>query len=131
MEAQDAPLEQFASTVFNFAMDKGSPGISPITNKLARFNQVLPLIKAGKIHFPEELKKSIIIGEFISELELATASDLKSKYDDAIDTISMLMYMNPYKPSDVDPITQNNDGMWETNDPWDNQPGSPLSSYIV
>lgn len=116
---------------FNFAMDKGSPGISPITNKLARFNQVLPLIKAGKIHFPEELKKSIIIGEFMSELELATASDLKSKYDDAIDTISMLMYMNPYKPSDVDPITQNNDGMWETNDPWDNQPGSPLSSYIV
>lgn len=116
---------------FNFAYNKGSPGISPVTNKLARFNQVLPLIKAGKIYFPEELKQSVIMGEFIGELELATVTGLKSKHDDAIDTISMLMYMTPYKPSEVDPMTQNEDGMWETDDPWDQKHGSTLQSYIV
>ena len=116
---------------FNFAYDKGSAGISPVVDKLQRFNQVLPLIKAGKIHFPEELKTSVILGEFISELELATVTGLKSKYDDAIDTISMLMYMTPYKPSEVDPMTQNQDGMWELDDPWADKHTSTLSSYIV
>lgn len=117
---------------FNFASNKnGQPGIQPVTNKMNRFNQVLPIIKAGKMFFPTELKKSVIMGEFIQELELATVTGFKSKHDDAIDTISMLMYMKPYKPSEVDPMTQNEDGMWETDDPWNQPQGNSLSSYIV
>ena len=116
---------------FNFAMTKGKPGITPVVSKMVRFNQVLPMIKAGKIHFPEELKQSVILGEFIQELELATITGFKSKHDDAIDTISMLMYMTPYKPSELDPMTRNDDGMWEAEDDWNRDRGSVLSSYIV
>lgn len=117
---------------FNFATNKNNqPGIQPVADKLTRFKEFLPQIKMNKLHFPVELKESVIMGEFINELELATHGELKSKHDDAIDTISMLMYMKPYKPSEVDPMTQNEDGMWETDDPWDRPQGSVLSSYIV
>lgn len=117
---------------FNFATNKANqPGIQPVADKLTRFKEFLPQIKMGKLHFPSELKESIIMGEFISELELATHGELKSKHDDAIDTISMLMYMKPYKPSEVDPLHQNADGIWESDDPWDLPSGSVLSSYIV
>lgn len=117
---------------FNFATNKNNqPGIQPVADKLTRFKEFLPQIKMNKLHFPVELKESVIMGEFINELELATHGELKSKHDDAIDTISMLMYMKPYKPSEVDPMTQNEDGMWETDDPWDQPQGSVLSSYIV
>lgn len=117
---------------FNFAMQNGSPGISPVVNKMTRFNQILPLIKANKIFFPEELKESVIMGEFIQELELATVTGFKSKHDDAIDTISMLMYMTPYKPTEVDPMTRDQEsGMWHLDEPWADKEVSALSSYIV
>lgn len=115
---------------FNFAMDKGKEGISPHTNKMARFNLVLPIIKAGKLFFPEELKTSKVVGEFIHELELATITGFKSKHDDAIDTISMLMYMKPYKPSEDAPLTRNQTGMWDSDDDY-GEDASTLSSYIV
>src|SRR5690606_19840857 len=118
---------------FNFASDKnGNPGIQPVSNKLTGFNQVLPIIKANKLYFPMELKEYDFMYEFISELELATVTALKSKHDDAIDTISMLMYMKPYKPSELDPMVQNEEtGMWELDEPWAEKQGSSLSSYIV
>lgn len=118
---------------FNFARDKNNnDGLQPVQSKMTRFNQVLPLIKAGKIHFPIELKESVIIGEFMQEMELATITGFKSKHDDAIDTISMLMYMKPYKPSDVGPSRNESGDRWEMDDnPWDNHQSSPLSSYIV
>lgn len=85
---------------FNFASSEksGSPGIRPLTNKLHRFNQVVPLFKAKKIWWPEELKLSEIMGLFIGQLKLATINGLKGK-DDCIDTISQLMYLNAWKPS--------------------------------
>lgn len=117
---------------FNFATNKqNQPGIQPVADKLSRFKEFLPQIKMGKLHFPQEIRESLIMGEFIGELKLATHGELKSKHDDAIDTISMLMYMKPYKPSEVDPMTRDEDGMWETDDPWDRPTGSVLSSYIV
>lgn len=83
---------------FSFAMQKGSPGIRPVANKLSRFNLVVPLFAAGKIFFPEELKETPIMGEFVSEISLATQSGIKGK-DDCLDTISMLAEMNPWRPS--------------------------------
>ncbi|MBE0563669.1 MAG: hypothetical protein IH622_23020 [Ochrobactrum anthropi] len=86
---------------FNFASSEksGAAGIRPVVNKLTRFNLVVPLFKAGKMFFPEEMKASKIMSYFYSQMRLATRSGLKGK-DDCIDTISMLMYMNAWKPSE-------------------------------
>lgn len=118
---------------FTLAAGKnGQPGINPTTDKLSRFNLVVPLFKAGKIKWPTEMKSSEIIGEFMSEINLATLSGLKSKHDDCLDTISMLMYLNPWKPSEDLPASGNetNGGLWDAEDEFtDSQ--SAISSYIV
>ena len=89
---------------FSFASDqKGSaPGIRPTVDKLSRFNLVVPWFKMKKIFFPEEMKTSVIVGQFMEQIRLATQSGLKGK-DDCIDTISMLAYLTPWKPSETAP----------------------------
>ena len=127
---------------FNFASSQksGEPGIRPVMNKLTRFNQVVPLFKAGKIHFPTELKASKVLGHFYNQLRLASRSGLKGK-DDCIDTISMLLYLNAWKPSEDESI-QTHDGsaddrMGQNGGPdWDYEDNSQvnshgLDSYIV
>ena len=86
---------------FNFASSEasGKPGIRPVVNKLTRFNLVVPLFKAGKMYFPYEMKASKVLGHFYGQIKLATHNGLKGK-DDCIDTISMLMYLNAFKPSE-------------------------------
>lgn len=87
---------------FNFASSdqkSNTPGIRPVINKLTRFNLVVPLFKAGKMYFPAEMKASKIMGHFYGQIKLATMNGLKGK-DDCIDTISMLMYLNAWKPSE-------------------------------
>ena len=77
---------------FTLATGKGktSPGIRPNKDKMSRFQQIaLPLFKAGKIWFPEELKDSIELKEMMNELSLATFKGFKSKHDDQIDNISV------------------------------------------
>lgn len=115
---------------FNFASSEksGTPGIRPITDKLSRFNLVVPWFKAGKFYFPEELKHSIIMGLFMGQLRLATRDGLKGK-DDCIDTISMLGYLNPWKPSESAPATPAEIDIWDNDHP-KGEP-SPLSSYVV
>jgi hypothetical protein len=46
------------------------------------------------------MKESIQVIEIMDELKNAAVSGFKSKHDDAIDTISMLSVMNPWKPSE-------------------------------
>lgn len=118
---------------FTFAQGRnGQPGIQPEMDKLSRFNLVVPLFKAGKIYFPAEMKASKIVGEFMEEIRLATLDGLKSKHDDAIDTISMLMYLKPWKPSEEAPATLTEDGMWDVDGEFeDDRSVSPMSSYIV
>lgn len=91
---------------FHLASDKasGEEGLRPNSSKLVRFNVVLPLFKQRKIAFPEDLKDSKSILEFIDELTSATPSGFKSIHDDCIDTISqlaMLEYFIPNNPSSV------------------------------
>lgn len=88
---------------FNFASSEksGTPGIRPVTSKLARFNLVVPWFKMGKMYFPDEMKTSVIMGHFIGQIKLATINGLKGK-DDCIDTISMLGYLTPWKPTETD-----------------------------
>lgn len=115
---------------FNFASSEksGSPGIRPTIDKLSRFNLVVPWFKAGKVFFPEELRMSPIMGTFTGQIRLVTQSGIKGK-DDCIDTISMLAYLKPWKPSDSVPVTKPEIDLWEEEHPEINTVG--LSSYIV
>lgn len=118
---------------FNFASSEksGKPGIKPIINKLARFNLVVPLFKAGKIYFPEELKTTPLIAHFYGQIKLATMNGLKGK-DDCIDTISMLMSMNAWKPSENSYNPINDEDSMDWGDPFGEQASTDtLKSYII
>ncbi len=115
---------------FNFASSEknNAPGIRPDIDKLKRFNLVVPWFKMGKFYFPFELSQSIVVGMFMQQIKLATFSGLKGK-DDCIDTISMLAYFKPWKPSEAAPLQQVSNNVWESAiiEPSD----SGLTSYIV
>lgn len=115
---------------FNFASSEKSnaAGIRPLTDKLSRFNLVVPWFKMGKVYWPEEMKRTIIMGHFIGQLRLVTQSGIKGK-DDCIDTISMLGYLKPWKPSDSVPATPSELDLWEEDRQNDQQSG--LATYIV
>jgi predicted phage terminase large subunit-like protein len=116
---------------FNFASSEKSnePGIRPMTDKLARLNLVVPWFKAGKVYFPEEMKTSEIMGEFMLELRLATSDGLKGK-DDCIDTISMLGYLKPWKPSGtVSDSVKTKNQLWSEES--ESQSTDPRATYIV
>lgn len=115
---------------FNFASSEksGEPGIRPITDKLSRFNLVVPWFKAGKFYFPTEMKATTVIGHFMQQIRLATKNGLKGK-DDCLDTISMLGFLRPWKPSDSIPVTPNEIEIYEHDHP--DRDVSPLGSYIV
>ena len=116
---------------FNLAQGRnGKAGIQPEGDKLARFNLVVPQFKAGKIFFPIEMKTSLIVGEFVNEISMTTLTGIKSKNDDCLDTVSMLPYLNAWKPSEASPLAQTENGMWEIADEFDDS-HFPMSSYIV
>ena len=107
-----------------------NPGIRPNTNKLVRFNTMVPLFKARKIFFPIERKNEAPMQEAINELSLVSASGFKSKHDDFCDTISMLSSLTPWKPSEEAPLAQEEGGgMWELD--VHESDGSRMASYIV
>jgi predicted phage terminase large subunit-like protein len=119
---------------FNFAMTippnggTPTPGIRPTTDKLARFNMVVPWFKTGKMYFPEEMRLSQVLGLGIGQIRTATTRGLKGK-DDFLDTVSMLGFLTPWRPSDAVPVTKEEVSRWEE----DNDLGDegPLASYIV
>lgn len=117
---------------FNLAQEKGKPGIRPTTDKLSRFNLVVPLFKAGKISFSLEMKETQVLGLFMEQISLATKDGIKGK-DDCLDTISMLPLMNAWKPNPEEPAeeaTANTaDPMWghTTEQKYEND----LDAYIV
>lgn len=114
--------------------NKGNPGIRPNTNKMMRFNTVVPLFKGHQIFFPEQLKNTPAILEAMDELTLVSVSGFKSKHDDFADTISMLPLMNAWRPSAEVQSTQkfhDKDGTstWEFEvDGFDNV---ALNNYLV
>jgi len=99
---------------FNLASEgnNGNPGLRPNTNKMVRFNTVLPLFKARKIWMPKAMETSDIMVEAMDELRNASAGGFKSKHDDFIDTVSMLSSIQTWKPSE-ETVYENKDGVWE------------------
>lgn len=107
------------------------PGIRPNTNKMVRFNTVVPLFKARKVFFPVERKTEPTMQEAMNELSLVSVSGFRSKHDDFLDTISMLASLNPWKPSEEAPLVASHkgDSMWELD--VDDEPTDRMASYIV
>lgn len=94
--------------------NNNAPGIRPNTNKMVRFNTVLPLFKARKMYFPIEKKTGSVLSEAMNEITLVAVGGFKSKHDDFLDTVSMLSLLQPWKPSEEATMQQKDDGMWET-----------------
>jgi phage terminase large subunit-like protein len=107
------------------------PGIRPSTKskKIERFNVVVPLFKAKKIFFPEELKETAIMVQAMNELSLVSPSGFRSKKDDFCDTISMLPVITTFRPSEYVDFEQDGNGMWAMED--DQETDDALLSYIV
>lgn len=100
---------------FNLASDSNNnnPGIKPTTNKMERFNVVVPWFKIKLVFFPVEFKADPRIREIKTELELASPAGFKSMHDDFIDTVSMLGVINMWKPSDEFEMAPDGDsGIW-------------------
>jgi len=118
---------------FNFAQGKNNqPGIQPEVDKLSRFNLVVPWFKAGKIYWPSEMRGTKILGEFVEELIMAMITGFKSKYDDAIDTISMLAYMKVWKPSSDTTVEHKEDGdVWDVSDGYDEDEWAGINAYLA
>ena len=117
---------------FTLAGDKNNlkGGLAPNTNKMERFNVVVPWFKLNRVFFPEERKNSSEIVEFINELSLASRSGFKSKHDDCLDTISMLGSMTPWKPSQKATLSKKKENNFWDIDDVDESPDY-MDSYIV
>lgn len=117
---------------FTLASDNnsGNPGLRPATNKMQRFNIVVPLFKAKKMYFPEDLRSSPEMAECMNELTLASEAGFKSKHDDFIDTISMLGSMKAVLPSEsTSSLVHKGGGVFEEEHV--EEEGSSYDSYLV
>ena len=94
---------------FVLATAKGTnkTGIYPPASKFTRFNMVVPWFKADLMRFPIELKTSDFMLELMDEIDNATINGLKSRKDDGLDGISMLVYMNTWNPTQMDKMRDN------------------------
>lgn len=115
---------------FTFATSANgnNPGVRPNSNKMTRFQLVVPWFLTGKMYFPEELRTTSIMAAFMDELSMVTPLGFKSKNDDCLDTISMLPVMGAWKPSDEVPMVQKDD-RWEIDEPAGDVGG--MAGYLV
>jgi phage terminase large subunit-like protein len=107
------------------------PCIRPNTNKMVRFNVMVPQFKQRKIFFPIEKKAEPTMVEAVNELSLVAVSGIRSKNDDFLDTISMLASLTPWKPSEEAPMaaSEKGDGMWDLD--IEDSHTDRMASYIV
>ncbi len=117
---------------FNLACEPGTstPGIRPRTDKLVRFQGVVPWFKAKRMFFPQELRyHDPLLIETEDELNFITGEGYKSAHDDAGDCIAMLGSIEVWRPSAQSGMTQtSSDGIWADEE---DDEESALSSYVV
>lgn len=97
---QDEMLRKNCFFTLASANNSSYPGIKPTTNKLQRFNVVVPWFKQRKVYFPRGYDFNPALSEMLEELRLASVGGFRSKHDDALDTISMLALINAFPPSE-------------------------------
>lgn len=116
---------------FNLASEgnRGNPGIRPNTDKMQRFNVVVPWFKLKQMHFPNEQRNSPSVVQAMDELRNMSAKGTKAKHDDFCDTISMLAFLETFKPSaEIDFVYDNSKDLWDHEDTVE---PTRLSSYIT
>lgn len=116
---------------FNLASHGNSknPGIRPDGDKLSRFQLVVPLFKMGKIYYPEDARTTAVVAAHIEEITHATPLGFKTRHDDCADTISMLEFLNAWKPGDEAVAMKTEDGRyWEEEEV---EETSSMASYVV
>ena len=116
---------------FTLASDhnKNDPGIRPNTNKMVRFNIVVPWFKSHIMFFPKELKSSPFMMETIAELSLVSVEGMKSKNDDCLDGISMLPSLTVWRPSERVMMAKAKSGLWLMDK--EDLDDDPINSYLV
>lgn len=114
---------------FALASDKNDskPGIRPTTDKLQRFNVVVPRFKKGEMYFPADYQ-SVALDELLLELDQATIGGFKSRHDDALDTVSMLGLMPIWLPGEATRFVVDESGIWGREKA---DEVSSMSSYLV
>ena len=116
---------------FTLAKDEGSTkeGLSPKgKNKLSRFQVTAPMINAGMLHLPIELKDSPFIVAMLHQLGLVTYSGIKCKKDDILDGISQVSKLRPWKPSAA---MDHSEGSGFVGDAFAFEEAGAMDSYIV
>lgn len=109
--------------------NKGAPGIRPNTDKMTRFQLVVPWFKTHRIHLPTELKQSPEMIQCMDELTNMSAKGTKSKHDDFCDTISMLAFIQMWKPGvEIESHNRSQNDVWEFDE---EIVASRIDSYIV
>lgn len=117
---------------FNFTRGKnGQPGIRPVSNKLARFNMIVPMFKAHKMFFPKEKVNEMPLREILEQIRMTTREGIKTKHDDGLDTVSMLTEMNPWKPDQTQLKTSYREEEGDLIIEHHGEYESALNSYIV
>lgn len=106
----------------------GQLGLRPTTNKLERFNIVVPDFKLKRFFFPIDKKHTPVMKELLLELSQAAVGGFRSKHDDGLDTISQLALLNVWLPSNETTYV-NNSGIWS--DEEDTKSSYALDSYTV
>lgn len=106
----------------------GQLGLRPTTNKLERFNIVVPDFKLKRFFFPIDKKHTPAMKELLLELSQAAVGGFRSKHDDGLDTISQLALLNVWLPSNETTYVYNS-GIWS--DEEEINSSYTLDSYTV
>lgn len=107
--------QMITRNIFFTIVGKGKiRGIRRTGSKIENFKLFVPIIKAKKVWLPEELKDTAYMNELLEELRFVTGDGFKSKHDDVCDTLSMLLEMKAYKPSQELQVeyTENEEGTY-------------------
>lgn len=85
--------------------------VRPTKDKLSRFLAIVPRFHSNKVMISSNLrnKQSKLYIELMDELQKATIQGFKSKHDDVLDTISMLLDLDLYTPYSNTAITKEED----------------------
>ena len=104
-------MQAEGADIIDIGGESTRPGAQPV-NAEQEIERVVPVIKAKKLWLPTELKEHELVVELLEEFRYATNEEFKSKYDDACDTVSMLLELEAYKPSaeEVPEYLHNEDG---------------------
>lgn len=116
---------------FSFASvnNNKNPGIRPLTDKIGRFNLVVPYFKTGKVFYPEQLRTHSTVAAHVEEITMATMLGFKTKHDDCADTVSQLPLLNAWVPGEPVRMVQDANGVWAPDDVEEEVGG--MASYTV